>query len=213
MKQIIIESGFYDNVEQMQILFSTLDYVKNENILGGQICPMPYANQDMLKYMQFIITGNNQDDIFEFAPGSGSFILNSETELPSLPVCVQLPDPQIAWAGVLPLNESTEPHFLKFYTNKKTGWSEIPADFQELLKEDIKSYPEFEQFLINENTNWQERWQETTRIEFKKNQLILFKPTLFHSYMDAFGNSKETSRLLQFFFLKPNSPQDLTPDA
>lgn len=203
MKKIIIQSGFYNNVEQMQVLFSTLDYVKNENILGGQICPMPYANQDMLKYIQGIITGNSEDEIFEFVPGSGTFIMNSEDELPSLPICIQLPDLQTEWVGVLPLNESDEPHFLKFYTNKKTGWDGVPNSPEEFTKENIKSYQEFEQFLVSENENWEDRWQETSRIQFKKNELILFKSTLFHSYMDTFGKDKESARLLQFFFLKP----------
>jgi hypothetical protein len=203
MKKIIIQSGFYNNVEQMQVLFSTLDYVKNENILGGQICPMPYANENMLKYIQSIITGNGENEIFEFVPGSGTFIMNSEDELPFLPICIQLPDLQTEWVGVLPLNESDEPHFLKFYINKKTGWDGVPNSPEEFAKEDIKSYQEFEQFLVNENENWKDKWQETSRIQFKKNELILFKPTLFHSYMDTFGINKETSRLLQFFFLKP----------
>jgi hypothetical protein len=212
MKKIIIQSGFYHNIEQMQVLFSSLDYAKNENILGGQICSMPYANQDMLKYIQGIITGNVEDEIFEFVPGSGTFIMNSEDELPSLPVCIQLPDLQTEWVGVLPLNESGEPHFLKFYTNKKTNWSEIPNSPEKFAKQDIKSYQEFEHFLVNENENWEDKWYETTRIQFKKNELILFKPTMFHSYMDTFGKDKESSRLLQFFFLKPKEialPQEL----
>jgi hypothetical protein len=212
MKKIIVQSGFYNNVEQMQALFSTLDYVKNENILAGQICPMPYANQDMLKYIQSIITGNGEDEIFEFVPGSGTFIMNSEDELPSLPVCIQLPDLQTEWVGVLPLNESDKPHFLKFYTNKKTGWDGVPNNHEEFAKENIKSYQEFEQFLVSENENWEDKWQETSRIQFKKNELILFKSTLFHSYMDTFGKDKESARLLQFFFLKLKEialPQEL----
>lgn len=203
MKKIIIQSGFYDNIEQMKVLFSTLDYVKNENILGGQICSMPYANQDMLKYIQSIITGNITDEIFEFVSGSGTFIMNSENELPSLPICVQLPDLQTQWVAVLPINEDNNPHFLKFYTNKKTGWSEIPNNPEEFAKENIQSYQDFEQFLVNENENWKDKWQETTRIELKKNELVLFKSTMFHSYMDTFGKDKESARLLQFFFLKP----------
>jgi hypothetical protein len=203
MKKIIIQSGFYHNIEQMQILFSSLDYAKNENILGGQICPMPYANHDMLKYMQNIITGNSEDNIFEYVPGSGTFIANTKDELPSLPVCVQLPDVRTEWVGILPINEDDEPHFLKFYTNKKTGWSEVPNNPENLAKENITTYTEFEQFLFKENENWEDKWYETTRIQFKKNELILFKPTMFHSYMDTFGKDKESARLLQFFFLKP----------
>jgi hypothetical protein len=202
MKKIIIQSGFYHSVEQMQLLFSTLDYVKNENILGGQICPMPYANADMLKYMQSIIIGEIDDDVFEFVPGSGTFILNKKDELPLSPVCIQLPDLLTEWVGVLPLNEDDEPHFLKFYRNKKTGWDSIPNDIEEMNKQNIHSYQEFEQFLAKENEDWENNWIETARIEFKKNELILFRPGLFHSYMDTFGEDNKTARLLQFFFIK-----------
>jgi hypothetical protein len=59
-----------------------------------------------------------------------------------------------------------------------------------------------------ENNNWEDKWEETSRVELKPNELVLFRPWMFHSYNDVFGDSQQTARLLQFFFLKPT--QDLT---
>lgn len=208
MQQIIIDSDFYTNPAQMKELFINLEFVKNENILGGQICPMPFANDDMLDYIHNLV--NAPQDAFEFVPGSGSFILNQENELPVRSVCVQYPDMGTQWVGVVSLNQSTQPHYLKFYKHKRTGWDGIPTDPEELSKEKLYSYQHVETFVEYENVNWEEKWEETSRIELKPNQLVLFRPWLFHSYNDVFGNSKETGRLLQFFFLKPKPPQDLT---
>jgi hypothetical protein len=209
MQQIIIDSDFYNNPNQMKEVFANLDFTKNENFLQGQICPMQYANQDMLRHMQNILGIPQDVEIFEFVEGSGSFVINQENELPTRSVCIQYPDLMTQWVGVVSLNETEEPHYLNFYKHKRTGWSSIPNDIEKLAEEKIYSYEHFDAFLEAENVNWQEKWQETTRIELKMNQLILFKPQLFHSYNDVFGDSKQTGRLLQFFFLKPK--QEVLP--
>ena len=72
MQRIIVSDGFYSNPEQMKMLFSTLDYGKNENFLQGLMCPLKYANIDMLKQIEYLI--NVPEDSFEFIDGSGSFV-------------------------------------------------------------------------------------------------------------------------------------------
>ena len=203
MQQIIIDSDFYTNPKQMKDLFVNLDFVKNDNILGGQICGMQYANQDMLKYIEHIIGVPQEMDAFEFVPGSGTFVINQENEPPAKNVCIQFPDPATQWVGVISLSEPEEPHFLKFYRNKKTGWDSIPNNPEELTKQNLFSMQHVNDFLDHENIDWENKWQETTKIELKFNQLILFRPALFHSYSDVFGDSKQSGRLLQFLFLKP----------
>jgi hypothetical protein len=203
MQQLIIDSDFYTNSKQMRDLFVNLEFTKNENLLGGKICPMQFANADMLRQFSNLVGVPQDLDVFEFVPGSGSFILNQEDEPPLSNICIQYPDLTTQWVGVVSLSENTEPHFLKFYKHKRTGWSSIPTDVEQLSNEKIYSYQHIEAFLEYENHNWEEKWEETTRIELKNNQLVLFRPGLFHSYSDVFGDSKETGRLLQFFFLKP----------
>ena len=81
MQQIIVSDNFYGNGQQMKMLFSTLDYGKNENFLGGLMCPMKFANDDMLHQMEYII--NVPQNAFEFVEGSGSFVINQENDLPA----------------------------------------------------------------------------------------------------------------------------------
>ena len=209
MQQIIIDSDFYTNPTQMKDLFTNLDFAKNDNMLQGQICPMQFANADMLSYIHSVLGAPN-DQIFDYVPGSGTFIINQENELPARSICIQYPELDTQWVGVVSLNQTPESHYLKFYKHNRTGWSGIPTDPEELSKEKLYSYEHIETFMEFENHNWEEKWTETSRIELKYNQLTLFRPWLFHSYNDVFGNSKETGRLLQFFFLKPKPPQDLT---
>jgi len=203
MKQFIIDSGFYNNPDEMKTLFVNLDFVKNENILGGKICPMNFANQEMLAHIQNIIGVPDGVNAFEFVEGSGSFISNTKDELPARAVCIQYPEPNTQWVGIVSLNPSENPHYLKFYKHKRTGWDYVPMDPEELSKEKLYSYQHVETFVEFENYNWEEKWEETSRIELKYNELVLFRPWMFHSYNDVFGDTQQTGRLLQFFFLKP----------
>jgi hypothetical protein len=208
MKQLIIDSGFYNDPEQMKTLFVNLDFVKNENMLQGKICPMPFANDDMLRHIQNIIGVPEDISAFEFVPGSGTFISNQADELPARSICIQYPEPNTQWVGIVSLNKSDNPHYLKFYKHKRTGWDHVPMDPEELSKEKLYSYEHIESFMAFENNNWEDKWEETSRVELKPNELVLFRPWMFHSYNDVFGDSQQTARLLQFFFLKPK--QDLT---
>ena len=208
MKQLVVDSGFYTDPEQMKTLFVNLDFVKNENMLQGKICPMPYANNDMLKHIESIIGVPPDMSVFEFVPGSGTFISNQQDELPSRTVCIQYPEPNTQWVGIISLNKSEKPHYLKFYKHKRTGWDHVPMDMNELVQENINSYDDIEAFIVNENIDWADKWEETSQIELKVNEIVLFRPWMFHSYSDVFGDSQQTARLLQFFFLKPK--QDLT---
>lgn len=201
MQQLIMSEGFYSNPQQMKSLFSTLDYGKNENFLRGLICPLNYANNDMLEQMHFVIGA--PQETFEFVEGSGAFIINTKNDLPSQSVCTNLPDMMTQWVGVVCLSEPEEPHFLKFYRNKTTGWDSLNNSPEEFQKNNINSYQDFENWLSSENENWEDKWTETTRIELGFNKLILFRPGMFHSYNDVYGDEQKTGRLLQFFFLKP----------
>lgn len=211
MQQVIIDSDFYTNPKQMKQLFTNLEFVKNENVLGGQICTMQFANDDMLNYMHMIIGA--PQNVFEFVPGSGTFVINTKEEPPTRSICIQYPDMSTQWVGLISLNKTETPHFLKFYKHKRTGWSGVPNDTEELAKEKLYSYQHIETFIEFENNNWEEKWEETSRIELKQNQLILFRPWLFHSYNDVFGDTKENGRLLQFFFLKPKQQQEDLPQT
>lgn len=201
MQQIIVCDGFYSNPQQMKALFSTLDYVKNENLVRGSICPMNFSNNDMLAQFHHYLGA--PEDSFEFVEGSGTFVINKEDEPGQQKVCTNFPDISTQWVGIVCLSDPEDPHFLKFYRNKRTGWDGVPHSAEDLMAENIRSFDDFQMFVAAENQTGE--WVETSRVEYKFNQLILFRPGLFHSYDDVYGTSQETGRLLQFFFLKPKT--------
>ena len=44
-------------------------------------------------------------------------------------------------------------------------------------------------------------WKKTFSVPYKYNRLVLFRPWLFHSPGQAFGDSIESSRIVQTLFL------------
>lgn len=200
MQQLIVTEGFYNNPEQMRSLFANLEYTKNDNFLQGQTCSMQFANQEMLRQIEFLVGA--KEGSLDFVDGSGSFVMNQHDQMPAQNVCINLPDLSTQWVGIVCLSKSSDPHFINFYKNKKTGWNQIPDDPEEFLKYGINNFNDFYDFLENENVDYQQKWIETSKIELGFNKLILFRPGLFHSYNDVYGDSNETGRLLQFFFIK-----------
>ncbi len=49
---------------------------------------------------------------------------------------------------------------------------------------------------------FEELWEPVHLFEMKWNRLILFPSPLFHRETIVFGNTKETARLVQTFFLR-----------
>jgi len=47
-------------------------------------------------------------------------------------------------------------------------------------------------------------WEIDMVVPYRYNRLVLFRPWLFHAPGDAFGNTLETSRIVQTFFLRPD---------
>ena len=109
-------------------------------------------------------------------------------------------DPLI-WAGVLYLTPGEErpESGTKFYKHKKTGWTESPSRKQ-AFEYGIKDDEDMLRFFESDGKDMN-MWEETMKVSFKYNRLILFRPWLFHANGKLFGNTMETGRLVQLFFL------------
>lgn len=107
----------------------------------------------------------------------------------------------LLWAGVLYLTPGEErpESGTKFYRHKKTGWTESPSRKQ-ALEYGIKDDNDMIRFFESDGKDMN-MWEETMSVSFKYNRLVLFRPWLFHANGKIFGNTKETGRLIQLFFL------------
>lgn len=87
------------------------------------------------------------------------------------------------WAGVIYLTpDAPESGGTAFYRHKATGAT---------TAEELSSY----------ESQDMTKWEVTDVVGNRYNRLVLYHSNLFHNSLDYFGNSWETGRLFQLFFL------------
>jgi len=117
------------------------------------------------------------------------------------------------WSAILYLNPpGTTPdgYGTSFWTHKETGWSGYPGKTdtqivtQEMKDKGYNSYQEIRERIIYKDGLDETKWIHDIFIPGKYNRLVMFRPWLWHSHMpkNNFGNTDETGRLVQLFFMR-----------
>lgn len=127
-------------------------------------------------------------------------------------------DPKIGqiWAGVIYLSA---PHDINrhekqfrtgttFWQHNRTGLTSIPLEEDEIKKHGWYTVDDLRTFLETDGMN-EDLWTETMYIPARFNRLILFRPWMFHSPGQAFGDSAENCRLVQLFFLRIKGTREI----
>jgi len=105
------------------------------------------------------------------------------------------------WSGVIYLSKD-HPNVdgTVFWKHKRTGLEEMPRSVEGLAKYGWRSNDDIRRFLETDGVD-QSKWEKTLSVPYKYNRMVLFRPWLFHSPGDAFGDSIHTSRIVQTLFL------------
>ena len=112
-------------------------------------------------------------------------------------------DNNCAWAGVVYLTPNIEnTDGTIFWKHKRTGLESIPRTLEGINQHGWKDEKDLKVFLDTEGMD-HSYWDKTMNVPYKYNRLVLFRPWMFHSPGPAFGNTIETSRLVQTFFWSP----------
>lgn len=111
----------------------------------------------------------------------------------------------LAWAGVCYLSENhpVGQDGTIFWRHNRTGLEAIPRTMDGLHEHGWNGIPDLKNFLDTDGVD-HSLWTKTMTVPYKFNRLVLFRPWYFHSPGDAFGDSIETARVVQTFFLSPN---------
>jgi len=105
------------------------------------------------------------------------------------------------WAGVIYLSrQHPSVEGTTFWRHRRTTLEEAPRRTEQLARLGWRREEDPQRFLETEGLD-EACWEKTLVIPFKYNRLILFRPWLFHAAGPAFGNSLESSRIVQTFFL------------
>lgn len=106
------------------------------------------------------------------------------------------------WAGVVYLSKNhPDIEGTSFWKHKRTGLEEIPRTDEGLSRYGWNSSQDVANFLRTEGKD-ESLWVKTLSVPYKYNRLVLFRPWLFHSPGKSFGNSLESSRMVQTLFLQ-----------
>lgn len=110
-------------------------------------------------------------------------------------------DMQTKWAGVVYLSKDhPTTDGTSFWRHLRTGLEVAPNTVEGFAKYGWKSFNDLKVFLETEGLD-ESLWEKTFTIPYKYNRLVLFRPWLLHSPGPAFGDTLESSRIVQTIFL------------
>lgn len=105
------------------------------------------------------------------------------------------------WAGVVYLSKdhpSTDGTC--FWKHKRTGLEIAPNTIEGFAKYGWTNFHDLKAFLEVEGLD-ESLWEKTLIVPYKYNRLVLFRPWLLHSPGPSFGDTLESSRIVQTIFL------------
>lgn len=105
------------------------------------------------------------------------------------------------WAGVVYLSKDhPKTDGTCFWRHLRTGLEVAPNTVEGFAKYGWKNFNDLRAFLETEGLD-ESLWEKTFSVPYKYNRLVLFRPWLLHSPGPSFGNTLESSRIVQTLFL------------
>lgn len=198
MQRYYIVDDFYANPDMVrQFALSQEKNEKSDGNYAGIMTKEPFITQEHLDALSLLL---NQQ-VKPSTSFCGKFRFTQGHEHHKQDIHFDPGDNNCAWAGVLYLTpniQNTEGTI--FWKHKRTGLEDIPRSIQGINQYGWKDVDDLKVFLETEGTDYS-LWEKTFQVPYKYNRLVLFRPWMFHSPGPSFGNSLETARSIQTFFL------------
>lgn len=198
--QIIVIDDFYDEPQKVRDYALRLEYSKSQ----GSTYPGENSIKKLWhKPLKDKLSGLVNNEIYE-SPNTANGLFRVSPKDSSFTQDIHV-DPGSDWAGVLFLTENTPPiPGTCFWLHREYGFEKCPKTPQEAELYGLNSFEEIRQKIILEDGLDRSKWNCIYEVPYKFNRLVLFRPWLFHSHGENFGNpeSKKSQRMVQLFFLR-----------
>jgi hypothetical protein len=207
-KSLIIVDDVYDDPERMRQAALRLDFpvpataanYAGRNSAGKLLLP---DTDKMLSW----VAGEPLVGAIERAHGALRLTLAGDTGRYRVHV-----DVGVDWSGVLYLNHSEQCRGgTSFFRHRSTGSEHAPATAADLVRCNAKTAQEALDRILGRDSNDDAQWDATVTVPMQFNRLVLFRPLLWHSAGDGFGDSTANGRLVQLFFLRSAVRRDAPP--
>jgi hypothetical protein len=207
MKKLIIYDDFYQDPMQLRQIaidleYDTLDPDKPANYCGVNSIMSTYTN-DMNDFFSYV-TG---EKVKKAEPScTGNFRLQKLGDTCKQHIHVDLPNFNCSWAAVW--YGSLPEHYgdtkaTYFWRHKRLNNEEFPMNTEGAANLGFYKPEDLRDFMYTDGMD-ESKWDMVSYVPQKFNRLVLFRPNLWHSPGELFGDSKENCRLIQTFFLEPD---------
>lgn len=117
---------------------------------------------------------------------------------------------EMAWACVIYLNtneqckraDGTTKDGTLIWRHKELDLERTPLNLAEGQALGFKDYDALKEKIIYQDGHDRSKWELMHRIPMKFNRAVFFRPILWHSHGENFGNNRENARLVQIFFFR-----------
>jgi hypothetical protein len=193
-----IVDNFYDNPDAIIELFKDMNTEESSGgNYAGVMTELPLFTEDHRKFFSFLVG----HEVESGTSLNGKFRFTQKDEVGTQNIHFDFGD-NLAWAGVIYMSkEHPEVEGTEFWKHKETGLEEIPRTLEGIQEHGWNGVDDLKVFLDTDGMD-ESKWDKTLSIPYKYNRLVLFRPWMFHSPGQAFGDDKKNSRIVQTFFLK-----------
>lgn len=199
-ERMYIVDDFYKNPDMIRNYALSLQ--KNETSQGnyaGVMTKDVFLTQDHLDIISQLV-GQQVKPSTSF---TGKFRFTKENDTYKQEIHFDPGDNNCAWAGIVYLTPNIEnTDGTIFWKHKRTGLESIPRTLKGIQQYGWNDEKDLKIFLDTDGTD-HDCWNKTLTVPYKYNRLVLFRPWMFHSPGNAFGDTFENSRLIQTFFWSP----------
>lgn len=197
-RYIIVDDFYSDPDELVQMALNELKEEDSpDGPYAGVMTTKPYLGPAMREVFQkltleaSINSSTNSNGRLRFTRAGDPYRINIHYDL----------DLQTKWAGVVYLSKDhPQVEGTNFWKHKRTGLEVAPNTVEGFAEYGWKDSEDVRKFLESEGTD-ESLWEKTLTIPYKYNRLVLFRPWLMHSPGPAFGDTLESSRIVQTIFL------------
>ncbi|HZF34160.1 MAG TPA: DUF6445 family protein [Candidatus Angelobacter sp.] len=207
-KSLIIVDDVYDDPEGMREAALRVDYptpAVGANY-AGRNSSRKLLLPDTDKMLSWV-AGEQLVGAGERAHGALRLTLAGDTGRYSVHV-----DIGVDWSGVLYLNRPEQCRGgTSFFRHRSTGSEHAPTTAEDLVRCNAKTAQEALDRILGRDSNDPAQWEATLTVPMQFNRLVLFRPLLWHSAGDGFGDSTGSGRIVQLFFLRSTSKNDAPP--
>jgi len=199
LQKLIIVDDFYDDPLEVRKRALQLEFPEHGGraTYAGRNSRLYLLNPQMLEMFSRLV---GQPLVPARNSPTGHFRISLASDAASQDIHT---DPARDWAGILYMNLPEQCRGgTTFFRHKALGIDEIPGDPEAIRRLGFKDREDMRLSLVERDGKDRGKWEATMTVPMRFNRLILFRPWMWHSFTENFGDSMDSGRLIQVFFFE-----------